>query len=231
MKWLLWRDYRLNRPILITGLVLLLLPYAIALLVFLWPKEESNGWPRNDPSGYGNTPDVLAGLAFYSIGISQLTIAVLGGNAIAGERSDRSAEFIAYLPWKRASRLLSKFLLAALAVLIIWAPNLAVISSSRVFDTAQSREGLGFTIMAIAVTGLTFYGVGWFLSSLQSSPTFAVAGALLVPLIVIMSLTTLWEFRMIGEGGLEFGYLGTCSVLALSTFTIGTWLFLQRVEP
>lgn len=235
MKWLLWRDYRLNRPILITGLALLILPYAIALLIFLWPSPNDGSWSREDNSGYGNTPEVLAALAMYSLGISQLTVAVLGGNAIAGERLDRSAEFMIYLPWKRAARVFSKLLLAAIAVLIIWIPNIAVMMVSRMinspFKTAFNPDGLGFALMAIAISGLTFFGVGWFLSSVQSSPTYAVAGALLLPLVIMVSITLLWELKLIGEEAAEYGYLAICPVVAACSLVIGIWHFLRRVEP
>ena len=86
MKWLLWREYRLNRWILITGAVLLLLPYLITLIVLCWPNAIS--------TGANHIVDSLIVAAFYSLGISQLTVALLGGNAIAGERADRSAEFL-----------------------------------------------------------------------------------------------------------------------------------------
>ena len=36
MKWLLWREYRLNRLIVFTGVVLLFLPYLFPLIGDLW---------------------------------------------------------------------------------------------------------------------------------------------------------------------------------------------------
>ena len=44
--------------------------------------------------------------------ISQLSIALIGGNAISGERVDRSAEFLYSLPIARRKLLASKLLFA-----------------------------------------------------------------------------------------------------------------------
>ena len=98
MNWLLWREYRLNRPILIVGAFLLLLPHVI-VAILLW---------RGVQIPAENQPHPFCGTAFYSIAISQLTVLILGANAIAGERADRSAEYMVYLPVSRSRRLLAK---------------------------------------------------------------------------------------------------------------------------
>ena len=101
MKWLLWREYRLNRLLLMTGATLLLLPYAIALFDLGWDAW----WGSSQSPRAENAARRFEVAAFFSIVISQLTLALLGGNAIAGERADRSAEFLAYLPVSRWRRL------------------------------------------------------------------------------------------------------------------------------
>ena len=53
--------------------------------------------------------------------------AMLGGNAIACERSDRSAHFLAYLPPTKTQILASKFLVAAGALAVLWGANCLVI--------------------------------------------------------------------------------------------------------
>ena len=62
----------------------------------------------------------------YSLALSQLTVALLGGNAIAGEAADCSAEFIAYLPLSRPRLLAGKLSLAFSAAVSIWGPNLLI---------------------------------------------------------------------------------------------------------
>ncbi len=85
MKSLLWREYRRNRLLMLSGAVLVALPYLIAFAV-------------ND----------FYVMANWSLGLSNMMAALLGGNAIAGETADRSAEFLAYLPVSRLQRFFSK---------------------------------------------------------------------------------------------------------------------------
>ena len=85
MNWLLWREYRLNRWILVTGGVLILLPFVIAAL-----SVFRGGDPRS------------AYFAAYtdSTVFSAMSIALLSGNSIAKDLADRSAELVAFLRWR-----------------------------------------------------------------------------------------------------------------------------------
>ncbi len=224
MKWLLWREYRLNRPILIAGSVFLLLPYVIVLIVLWWA-----------PVG-PDAATAFGGAAIYSVVLSQLTLAFLGGNAIAGERADRSAEFIAYLPLSRPRRLAGKLSLTLATAALFWGVNLSVLlillsmtSDLRPVPYNDLPSVLGY----IAITGLAFFGVGWLVSSLQSSATFAVCGGLITPLLIVMGLqAAAWLSAAPSlDEFMGIGYAITCPVLAVVCFSIGTWYYLRRVEP
>ncbi|MBN2295602.1 MAG: hypothetical protein JXM70_24440 [Pirellulales bacterium] len=227
MNWLIWREYRLNRLILIAGVVLLLLPYLIVLVALLWPKSP--------PLTVPHVTKAFLGAAIYSLVLSQLTITLLGGNAIAGERADRSAEFIAYLPLPRKKLLGAKLSLSFFAVSIIWVTNLLVLGIVACW-IPQLRQDINEAYKIpyyIALTGFVFYGVSWLISSLQSSPTFAVAGGLLTPLSIVMGSTAVvWalDFNPT-EQFVQNGYTAICLILALVCFSIGTWYYLKRVEP
>ena len=224
MKWLLWREYRLNRPILIAGTALLLAPQVIAAII-LWrrpPIPASSDFPYS----------IFGGAAIYSIILSQLTVLLLGGNAIAGERADRSAEYMAYLPVSRRRRLASKLSLVLSAVVGIWVYNLLILAVFwRPAWQCEVSEMLGCT----AITGLAFFGVGWIISSLQSSPTYAVGGALITPLLVFLSLHTIgWQSGLRSRDFDRFvalGYDAICLSLGVVCFAIGTWYYLRRIEP
>ena len=88
MKMLLWKDYRLNRILLIAGVLLLLGPYLICVL---WA-----GTSHEVPAGAFRDPGFWAGFLLMccipSLLGSQLTVALLAANAVACERADRSAE-------------------------------------------------------------------------------------------------------------------------------------------
>ena len=103
MKWLLWREYRLTRLIRIVGAVLMVLPYVGALVLLV-----AASWASEPPAIGGPSPSravvLFGGGALYSILLSLLTLTFLGGNAFAGERADRSAEYLAYLPLSRLRR-------------------------------------------------------------------------------------------------------------------------------
>jgi len=141
MKWLLWKDYRNNRMVVIAALVFLLAPYLGALIVsclqvFRW-HEDSQVWGEN-----------FAGASVLSLIVSQLSIALIGGNAIAGERVDRSAEFQASLPISRKTILCSKLLLALAIVVVIWvtdATTLICLSNRPRGFTAQETVVLPAT--------------------------------------------------------------------------------------
>lgn len=231
MNWLLWREYRLNRLILITAVVLLLLPYLVLLIALPWVKVPATGAANYVALTFGVA-------ALYSLFITPLTLALLGGNAMAGERADRSAEFIAYLPVTRTRRLVSKLSLAFAATALIWGANLLVLLFVGLVPELWRNPGepdIPIILKYVAITGLTFYGVGWLISSFQSSPTFAVCGGLITPLLVVMGLSAVaWLIdvpRSNYSSFLEIGYVVICLPLTLVCFSIGTWYYLNRDEP
>ncbi|MFT5524486.1 MAG: uncharacterized membrane protein YjjB (DUF3815 family) [Pirellulaceae bacterium] len=71
MNWLLWREYRLNRWILATGAVGLLLPYVLAVI---FEADRSAAF---------------IGAYLVSCLFGHLTIALLAGHAVAGEQPKR----------------------------------------------------------------------------------------------------------------------------------------------
>jgi ABC-type transport system involved in multi-copper enzyme maturation permease subunit len=235
MKWILWREYRLNRLILITGAGLLLLPYLVALVAFCWVKVRGGTHIGAD---HDRAADVFLVATLFSLGLSQLTVALLGGNATAGERADRSAEFIAYLPLSRPRRLAGKLSLAFSAAVSIWVPSLLILLTllGAFVDVGPGDVwDIFIGVSYVAITGLTFYGVAWLISSLQSSPTFAVCGGLITPLLIAWGLyAAAWAADMPGPTWDRFvttGYATICLVLAILCFWIGTWYYLRRVEP
>lgn len=159
MNWLLWREYRLNRWILVTGGVLILLPLVIAA-VFEYDRSTDffGAW-------------VVSSLFAY------LTVVLLAGHAMAAERTDRSAEFIAYLPsgcWQRLASELILFLITFAAIwgVIFWGAKQLTLP----MEIAHIVDLRGFVI-----TILTIYGMGWLFTSFLSSATYASLFAFSAP--------------------------------------------------
>lgn len=224
MTWLLWKEYRENRLICIAGAVILLLPYAIASIVLgLASLEIVKGSVRSG--------EAFLVASLYSLIVSQLTLALLGGNAIAGERADRSAEFLAYLPLSRGRMVVAKLLLALLTTAVIWCFNWPLL---LIYHAEFDRTIIVSTIMGMtAVVGFTFFCVSWLVSSLQSSPTFAVCAGLVLPWFVMMVIGAVgWLLDYEPTGRImDRWFVASCLVLAVTSFAAGTWYYLRRVEP
>ena len=218
MFWLLWREYRLNRLILVTGGVLVLLPMVVAT-VFKYDRTTDfyPAWAASTLFGY-------------------LTVAMLAGNAIAGERADRSAEFVAYLPLARWHRLASKLILFLITFIAIWAVTFW--GANQLTLPAETAHIVDLRVFVINV--LVTYSIGWLFTSFLSSPTYAsvVAGSSLVVVLLALALvahilglpmhqidnsdaheTLIQWYAMIGLP------------LAIVCFSMGTWNYLRRADP
>jgi ABC-type transport system involved in multi-copper enzyme maturation permease subunit len=236
MKWLFWRDFRHNRPIVIFGLILLLLPHVLALYaIHCWAAD---GLKRPWQAAFARS-------GFLALIASQLTVALVAGNAIAGERVDRSAEFLASLPITRRKILASKLLFALAITTIIWMASTFVISAGMVTTEPTALRVFGgvgggvremlCALAAVAVSGVAIFGLAWLLSSLTASPTIAVCGGLVTPWTVWLG-TLFVYFHLVDphrcdDYALGLWYVGICLGLGIAGFVGGTWYYLRRVEP
>lgn len=229
MTWLLWKDYRHNRVLVIAGVVLLLLPYTFCLVTAWFTRTAGH------PGVWWTA--MIAGAGLYSLGLSQVTVALLGGNAIAGERVDRSAEFLVSLPISRRKILASKLLLTLIIVAVIWINALVSWCLMKTWVELEKLfydEQIYIAVVNIATVGSVFFCVGWLFSSFLNSPTFAVAAALITPLLVASGMVFIGRFFELPLGNIAFvrWFVGICLTLALVCFSAGTWYYyLRRVEP
>ncbi len=244
MKWLLWKDYRHNRLIVFAALAILLGPYLVGLCVLCggrWFNVEWSEWRF-----------IIGASCAYSLILSQLTFALIGGNAISGERVDRSAAFLYSLPFTRKKLLASKLLLVVTIAVVIWLTTAVVCAClvptaewARLWNIKKlprlSPDFFEFLVHAgpLPITGLTFFCVAWFFSSYVASPAFDVCAGLLVPVLVIsgIGLTDAamihWGLRVSHISGymIALWYCGICLTLSPLCFILGTWHYLRRVEP
>lgn len=240
MKWLLWKDYRYNRLIVFAALALLLGPYLVGLGVIIGGRWVQEGM-KDGQVTYWTPPwkEIMAAAGLYSLAISQLSMALIGGNAISGERADRSAEFSHSLPITRRKLLASKLLLALAIAATVWLVNAAVLwclidDLIGEASVSQSRYQEVFMLARyIAITGLAFFCAAWILSSFVGSPAFDVCGGVVLPLIVWTGFWFLyymfkWHSSEVVVG---YWYCVTCLILAPACFAAGTWHYLRRVEP
>ena len=161
---------------------------------------------------------------------------MIGGNAFAGERLDRSAEFLFSLPIARTKLLASKLLLALGIAAAPWLVNFLILCCvgreppSGFMEPGDERVYGAFTDTAITV--MAIFGVAWFVSSFIGSPAYAACLGLLAPLIVLLAIESapvLLDLRIPLES--ERWYRGICLLLGPLCFALGTGHYLRRVEP
>jgi ABC-type transport system involved in multi-copper enzyme maturation permease subunit len=221
MNWLLWREYRLNRWILAAGAVLIVVPYVIAAIF------ESDQYEF-----------FFFGVWVSSAGSAYLTISLLAGNAIAGERSDRSAEFVAYLPLQRWRVLASKLILALITFAVIWGVSLWGFNHVRM----PAEMAHNIDPHAQVINMLVIYCMGWLFTSFVSSVTYASVCGLVAGLFLAASCQAGAIFWTYGEFvspllDSDVHEIATtwsamiCVPIAIFCFAMGTWNYLSRVEP
>jgi ABC-type transport system involved in multi-copper enzyme maturation permease subunit len=227
MKWLLWKEYRHNRLLVFTALFLLLLPHLIALGLKCWAEVYHPGafhWRVS-----------VAMACIYSIGLSGIALALIGGNAIAGERVERSAEFLFALPIARKKLLASKLLLALVVAAIPWLTNLALLGCLMPMPSRGEPDlNLPGVLAVIAVAEFTAFCVSFCVTSFMASVSFATLAGLLSPPVVCWSLLLI--ATILGHQGrerdafMEVWWI-ICLALAPVCFAVGAWHYLRRVEP
>jgi ABC-type transport system involved in multi-copper enzyme maturation permease subunit len=231
MRALLWKDYRANRPVLFVGLVLLLAPYAI-LVGWIWYNVGLTG------ASAAEWGEALSMAAYASLGVSQLTILLLAGTIIAGERRDRSAEFLAYLPPSRPTILASKSLLSAATAVTIWGLTLVMIGFvvPRLNAEAVSggnRERLLDYLAVLGSSGVALFGTAWLGSSMLESPTYSTAIGLLTVILVPFLLNICHSLTAWPADGESFVYWLRLLYVGIgaASFVAGWTYYVRRVEP
>ncbi len=225
MNALLWKDYRQSRRFLIAAGVFLALPYTLVILFTL-----------GELLAYGHMRGVglvqrLHGAAIGSLGVSALLTAFVAGNAIAGERVDRSAEFAAQLPISRRSAIASKALLAIGVCLCFWLINISIyfLTYSMLGDwPAPVKDEL---VVALVVASVLVFGVSWLFSALLSSPAIAAASGLGSVMILFMVIAIVEETQGLRVDAVAYVHALACVVLGTVCFVAGVLHCLHRVEP
>ncbi|MHC4443163.1 MAG: hypothetical protein ACYTF1_08010 [Planctomycetota bacterium] len=228
MKALLWKDLRVNRLVIIAGLVLLLTPYIALVMIKLYEDRLFN------ISASMSWSQALFFSSWYSLICSCLTIALLGGNIIAGERMDRSAEFLAYLYPSRRMIIGSKILLTLIVFLVILGGNLSVIllalskSSKQIWAVENTAVMMGTLISTLVI----IFGTSWLFSSFMTSPTMATASGIATVIVVAIIVTRITYYIKI-ESSIDVAvfYSWVAFVLGGLCFISGIIYYLRRVEP
>ena len=229
MRELLKKDFGLCRHVLMGGMIALIVPY-LAVIVYM---ACTSGLSDSESIEFLSLS--LLSASNTSVWLSTFSIAFLGGFIIAGERRDRSAEFLAFLPPKRSAILLSKAIVCLAWVIVVAIAYFLVtdlivpwISDGEHVYEASAR----MIFLACSVVAAVF-GTSWLASTMLTSPVLAVLTGLVAPYGVVMIVYVLqfqfgWELAddlAITVSGTVLFAVGAVSFLG------GWWYFCKRIEP
>ena len=237
MSRLLWKEYRQNRAILVTMLTLLMAPYLFMLCLLAFYTVSTQKGP--EPWEWKK---ILFDATFAGPWLVQVGLGLIGGNAIAGERADRSAEFQGALPIRRRRILAAKILLTLLVIAVIWLPNMSMTWAAGGIRNAAWKGDYDYSVLIanIAITGLVFFCAAWLASSLIVNPAIAACAGLATPPLVlggsyiVMSVRSYLAtgiFCVGSDSPITDWYQLICLAICPVCFAVGVWLYLRRVEP
>lgn len=220
MRALLWKDYRMNRALLVVSAFVLVVPYAIGVAVQYRNAQSTGMW--------GGT---VAAMALAAMACSLPTISLLAANAFTQERTDRSAEFLACLPPSRLSILLSKFVLAFSVAVVMWVVNL-VMGLVVAPALGDFQPSLADSVRFLLPTSALVFAAGWAASTVMTSPVGAWGVATATPMVIGGILYASWYYFGVPSEG-EFGsvYSVVAVITAIVVFAVSSVGYVRRVEP
>jgi len=223
MKTLLWKDWRQNRNLVLGMAIIAASPYVFIFGLGIIGVVTGNQNFRID---------WLEGVQISGIAgmwASVLGAAFLGGNAFAGERADRSAQFLAFLPTERWRVAFSKTVVGWGVFLALWSLHTLVawfgwLSSGAGLDSEDLQIGL----LSIFIAAFLF-AVGWLFSARLASPSNSAALSIGAAVVLAFGITLAADLREYRPG---WGVLCLLFVLpAIVCYFAGTLHYLHRIEP
>ena len=230
---LVWREWRRSRTILFAALGIIV---ALLILVFSQPQTPETA------GGKVRVVDSMAVVGYFAswiaVHVSVFLLPMIAANSLAGERADRSAEFIAPLPVSRAVRLMAKVVLLAAVAIALWAPMLVVASLLRGSQLVKADDYLsGLELLGrIATFAILTTALAWLLAGWIESPVIAAVMAIAIPVAVPWAMFSLHAPFLAPASffGLWIDSEGIPQPLtflvAAAFFTAGSALYLRRLE-
>lgn len=182
MTALLWKDYRIIRLILRSGMVGMFLMFLGSLLIE-WVQF------RHGMSGERayNWIGALGGGLTLSLMLWMIFLGLVGGTLLASERSDRSAIFVAYLPASRGTKFLSKAIWGVGILMLVLGITFAVLYAAM-SDHERSQPEFLYVLLCrfacLAVTGALIFGGAWLFAALTGSPAVSACAGIAMPLLL-----------------------------------------------
>ena len=225
MRQLLWKDYRLNRPSLVLFAAIWVATYIVGV-----GAQFASGWPKM-PTAH-DWAGMLVSYGTLTMYVTFCFSGLLGGHAIACERGDRSAHFLACLPPTKMQILTSKLVVAVSAMAVMWG---WILLSLYVIAPRLSSEPVDFSGTVVgpgvaAVCVLTF-GVGWLASACLEKTTIPIIVALVSPGAVTVALLLVGVVLRIPKVHVSDWSNLACVLTGVIAFLAGSWYYCRRIEP
>jgi ABC-type transport system involved in multi-copper enzyme maturation permease subunit len=240
MMQLLKKDWRVNRtPIYGT----------IAVMASLTLMNLLNWlivWHKNEPTMHQDLAWSLAqafeGNAILYVYGAAWMAAIFGSMAFAHERGERSADFLAMLPLRKLTALISKIIVPAVCMgcafgLILAfhiAAYVARLQSRNYYQMMTPGPPAMNAYGQIVALWLMLFGIAWLLSTFLKFPGLCACIAIATTVISLIILEDIFVpiERYSNDSGIimpYFGIVGACSGLAC--FIVGSIYYLKRIEP
>jgi ABC-type transport system involved in multi-copper enzyme maturation permease subunit len=242
MLALVRKEWRLNRAVVIGCLVTMVMPYVFSVgNVWLNPERYTNVEARH-------YIQAVQFAAYACLVITVILAAAFGGLTFAGERRERTAEFLGMLPVSRGAIIASKLIVPMVCLAVLIGVHLLVLLACADWADRMTVRLNGvyedFFAGAVFAVGysVALFGIAWALSVFLRSPAIAAAIALGIGVGMFFGMLEWGERaqrfvreRYYPQGGSEGVAIAVISatVLAIGVAAIfGSSLYYRRrIEP
>lgn len=230
MNALLWKDFRLNRSILLLTAVLFVLPHlgGMLWLAFESAQRDAGWW------SWQWSYDTVMRMGVLSLVLSLVGLTVLAGNALACEREEGSDEFLAVLPPTNGATLTSKILVVLGAMVLFWGLDFVAI-----LGIAPRMPGAPIVLVAgvddnpitelLMTTGvaLSMLGAAWWIASFSRKASTAWALAFTIPIAIVGAVGLAQAVGVVQADGFGSAFLSSSLVLGIAGGVRGSLNYLR----
>ncbi|MEK6799706.1 MAG: ABC transporter permease subunit [Planctomycetota bacterium] len=223
LRALLWKDLRQHARLLAAGVVVVLIPYVLVTLVGLIERATTES-PNN------KWTELLRIGVIGGFGASLVLVPFFSGNSLAGERGDRTAEFLACLPIPRGTMVTSKFIAAVVVSSLLFAANAVV--GLYVFLVLDAGRDVPTIRQAGVLFGMAFvlFTTAWCASSFARSAALAAAAGLGIPMALLIVTDAIGEAAKLGSEGITELLYWSTMIVAVIALGVGTLNALRQRE-
>ena len=218
MITLIRKDLRQMRLPFLMSAALFVAPAVIAAIA--WMFYPDNG-------AHGTWREFVASFALMGAYLCTIGAALPSAVAFAGERRDRTAEFVATLPVSRLRIVMSKAIVSLAAA--AWPWMLALGLAALVVDWKE--QGVAEPVPWALCASVALFGLAWLCSSLMESEVFSAAISIVCVTILAFGAWVLTDRAKLTQHETRLLYFTLLPAVGIGGFLAGTIIALRRVSP